>query len=62
MEGGRWDFREGFEDKLGVGKGGLGILPLDAILVGQSRVRLFVDEGTRDMLTVLYRLALQTRW
>lgn len=36
---GRWGFPEGFKDKDGVSDGGLGVLPLDPLLVGSSRVR-----------------------
>lgn len=39
VDGGRWDF-SGYKGKDGVDNGGFGSLPLDSILVGQSRVGL----------------------
>ena len=36
---GRWAFSAGFGGKDGVDKGGFGMLPLDRLLVGQSRTR-----------------------
>ena len=36
---GRWSYTStGFEGKLGVGKGGFGSLPLDRLMIGQTRV------------------------